>query len=114
MRSMRARFAARSVGAERNVCKRHPQNGRVVSRKSEVDRTGRFWGIQKVGSQALCWRSPTISHVKVERHHPRRRLGNATVSCDKHHLEAALTDIRQADDLLPAEHADASWDQGHP
>ena len=49
--------------------------------------------------------------VAATGHHPGRRVGHAALSGDARRLQAAAAGLRQADDLLPAEHADA---RGHP
>ena len=48
-----------------------------------------------------------MSNVEIhERHHPRGRLGHASLPHYQGHLEAAHADLRQADDLLPFKHPD--------
>ena len=51
--------------------------------------------------------------VRHERHHPRRRQGNAAASHDAGDIQAASAGLRQADDLLPAHHAHAGGHPGH-
>src|SRR5438094_6092728 len=43
-------------------------------------------------------------------HHPRRRVGDATLPLDPCRKQAARADLQQADDLLPAIHPDARGD----
>ena len=47
----------------------------------------------------------------MKRHHSCRRIGNAALSRHPRGVEAASAGVQQADDLLPAEHADAG---GYP
>lgn len=49
-----------------------------------------------------------------ERHHPRRRRRHAAIPPDHGNEQAAAAGLRQADDLLPAVHADALGHPGHP
>src|SRR6185437_17036170 len=44
----------------------------------------------------------------------RWRLGNAAASGDDRGFEATAPGVRQADDLLSADHADACWDSRYP
>ena len=49
-----------------------------------------------------------------QRHHSRRRLRHAAVSGHHRGVQAAAADLRQADDLLSAVHADAGRHPRHP
>src|SRR6185437_1331842 len=53
---------------------------------------------------AIAWRGWAHEH---ERHHPRRRLRHAPAPDHPCGEQAAAAGVRQADDLLPAGHADA-------
>src|SRR6478672_5056014 len=48
----------------------------------------------------------------AQRTDPGRRFRHAPLSRDASRIEAAAADLRQADDLLPAEHADAGRHPG--
>ncbi len=50
----------------------------------------------------------------TQRHHPGRRLRHAAAPGHAGHQQAAAAGVRQADDLLPAEHADAGRHARHP
>ena len=50
----------------------------------------------------------------VQRHHPGGRVGHAPLSGDAGHGEEPAAGVQQAHDLLPAVHADAGGDSGHP
>ena len=50
----------------------------------------------------------------TQRHHPRRRLRHPAASGHAGDQQAAAAGLRQADDLLPAEHADAGRHPRHP
>ena len=50
----------------------------------------------------------------AQRHHPRRRLRHAAVPGHAGGQQAAAAGVRQADDLLPAVHADAGGHPRHP
>ena len=56
-------------------------------------------------------RSPRTAERGSQGHHPGRRVGHAAIPGHAGRLQAAAARLRQADDLLPAEHADA---RGHP
>ncbi len=51
---------------------------------------------------------------QAQGHHPGRRLRHAALSGDARGVEAAPAGVRQADDLLPADHADAGGHPRHP
>ena len=50
----------------------------------------------------------------TQRHHPRRRLRHPPAPGDARAQQAAAAGVRQADGLLPAEHADAGRHPRHP
>src|SRR5579872_4439688 len=54
-------------------------------------------------------------HTKLplQRHHSSGRIGHAALSRDPCSLQEPAADLRQADDLLSAIHADAGGDTGH-
>src|SRR5580692_12700794 len=49
----------------------------------------------------------SLLEARHERHHPRRRRGHAASSAHACDEQAIAARLRQADDLLPAVHADA-------
>jgi hypothetical protein len=53
-------------------------------------------------------------HEHTQGHHPRRRLRHPAVSHHPGGLQAAAAGVRQADGVLPADHADAGRDPRHP
>jgi dTDP-glucose 4,6-dehydratase len=80
-----------------------------------------------------CWRSrvgetynvggwnekPNIEVVHAicalpQRHHPRRRLRHPPAPGHPGHQQATAAGVRQADDLLPAQHPDAGGHPRHP
>ncbi len=56
----------------------------------------------------------TRRESRNERHHSRRRLRNAPLSGHARRFKAAFARLRQADDLLPAEHSHARRAARHP
>ena len=58
--------------------------------------------------------SPFTIHDHHERHHPRRRQRHPALSRDAGRQQAAPAGVRQADDLLPADDADAGGYPRHP
>ena len=58
--------------------------------------------------------SASASPTRSEGDHPRRRLRHAAVPADARRQQAAPAHLRQADDLLPAQHADAGGHPRHP
>src|SRR5271170_2603413 len=68
-----------------------------------------------IGSRPKRFRDdPLWRERSDEGNHSRRRLRHAALSGDACCLEAATAGLRQADDLLPSEHADAGGDSRHP
>ena len=63
--------------------------------------------------QAPSTRS-TMCSMTSKGHHPRRRRRHAPLSCHPGRVEAVAAGLRQADDLLPAQHADAGGHPRHP
>ena len=53
-------------------------------------------------------------HRDEQRDHSRWRLGHAPAPADARRQQAAAAGLQQADDLLPAVHADAGGDSRHP
>ena len=52
--------------------------------------------------------------MHAQGHHPRRRLGHAAAPGHVGHQQAAAAGVRQADGVLPAQHADAGGHPRHP
>ena len=89
--------------ARRNLRDRHPQDRAVVSRQS---------GLGTATSPAVPTSTGLASSTEKQydhpqRHHPRRWRRHPSLSGDPVGLQATAADLRQADDLLPADHADA-------
>ena len=59
-------------------------------------------------------RGSTIGCTSMRGNHPGRRLGHAAVSDHHGRQQAAAAGVRQADDLLPAVHADPGRHPRHP
>ena len=66
------------------------------------------------GSRSSTRRTRRRRHDEQERHHSRRRLRHPALPGHAGRQQAAAAGLRQADDLLPAVHADAGGDPRHP
>ena len=96
------------LAAPRNLRQRNPPYRRVVSFQPRLDSAGHQRRLSQLDRSQL--RNPRVRN-RVDRrnegHHSRRRLRHAALSGDPCHQQAADPDLRQADDLLPAQHPDA-------
>ena len=96
--------------AGRNLRDRHQEDRTVVSRQP---------GLGSATLPAAPTRTGLASNTEKaydhpQRHHPRRRRRHPAASGHPVGLQATAADLRQADDLLPADHADAGRHPRHP
>src|SRR6185312_8116889 len=98
MRSTTRRSAASSVGSRR-------RRSRAASKKPSTGISTIATGGTKsaaASTKVKDWGAASLWEKFDEGHYPRRRLRHAALSADPRGLKAALADLRQADDLLPA------------
>ena len=104
------------VDSRRIVRQRNAQDGAMVSRQRRVARRGDERGISQMDLAQLRRRDGMRKAMSAiaKGNHPGRRLGHAALSGDARGVEAAAAGVRQADDLLPADDADAGGHSRHP
>ena len=107
-RRRRAAAERRAPAHGRGAGQRRDAGGEArASRAAPPPRRAPSW----TPPRSACRRRPRTAERGAEGHHPGRRVGHAALPGDARRLQAAAAGLRQADDLLPAEHADA---RGHP
>ena len=96
--------SASSAGGRRRPSRRASRKTvAVVPRPTRSGSSACATGVTASGSSSNYASRGMTAVARREGHHPRRRLRHAAVSGDAGGLEAAAADLRQADDLLPAD-----------